>query len=133
MSGTCKILVVEDTETHVLLAKATLEMFGITPLVAGNYIEALEYFSKESFDLILMDLQLPAKSGYEITYEIRRLEHEEQRPRTPIVAITAFMMDDAMEKCNKAGMDGCVSKPINIKLCENLFLRFLPEKKLPLR
>lgn len=133
MSGTCKILVVEDTETHVLLAKATLEMFGITPLIAGNYIEALEYFSKESFDLILMDLQLPAKSGYEITYEIRRLEHEEQRPRTPIVAITAFMMDDAMEKCNKAGMDGCVSKPINIKLCENLFLRFLPEKKLPLR
>lgn len=124
----CRILVVEDTESHVLLAKAALERFGITPFTARNYDEALEVFRKQELDLILMDLQLPAKSGYEITYEIRRLEHEGQKPRTPIVAVTAFMMDDATERCRKAGMDDCVSKPLSVQLCTYIFEQYLPNR-----
>lgn len=123
----CRILVVEDTESHVLLAKAALERFGIVPFTARNYDEAIEIFRKEGLDLILMDLQLPAKSGYEITYEIRRLEHEGRMPRTPIVAVTAFMMDDATERCRKAGMDDCVSKPLSVQLCNYIFERHLPQ------
>lgn len=126
----CRILVVEDTESHVLLAKAALERFGIVPLTARNYDEAIQLFEAQPLDLILMDLQLPAKSGYEITYEIRRLEHDGQKPRTPIVAVTAFMMDDSVERCRKAGMDDCVSKPLSTQLCNYIFERFLPERTL---
>ncbi|MGB1539778.1 MAG: response regulator [Rickettsiales bacterium] len=128
-----RILVVEDTESHVLLAKGVLEKFGITPFTANNYEEAIAVFRQQPLDLILMDLQMPAKSGYEITYEIRRIEHEGQKPRTPIVAVTAFMMDDAYEKCLKAGMDDCVAKPLSVPLCEDMFARFLSEKKLKLK
>lgn len=126
----CNILVVEDTESHIILAKAALEHFGIVPHTASNYDEAIECFRSLPLDIILMDLQMPAKSGYEITYEIRRLEHEGQKRRTPIVAVTAFMMDDAVEKCRKAGMDGCVSKPLTVHLCQEIFSRYLPEKNL---
>lgn len=125
-----KILVIEDTESHMLLAQATLERFGIVPYIAQNYEEAIEYFRHTPLDLILMDLQMPAKSGYEITYEIRRLEHEGQKPHIPIVAITAYMLDDAADKCRKAGMDGCVSKPISIPLCQKIFDDFFPEKNI---
>lgn len=126
-------MVVEDTESHMLLAKAALERFGIVPLCAGNYDEAIEHFRHNTLDLILMDLQLPAKSGYEITYEIRRLEHEGQKPRTPIVAVTAFMLEDAAERCRKAGMDDCVSKPLSVQLCHYLFEQYLPHKKIPVQ
>jgi CheY-like chemotaxis protein len=129
-SSPCSVLVVEDTESHVLLAKATLERFGIVPYTARNHDEALEIFRKEHLDLILMDLQLPAKSGYEITYEMRRLEHEGRKPRTPIVAVTAFMMDDAVERCRKAGMDDCVSKPLSVQLCTYIFEQYMPNAEL---
>ncbi|MCH2546169.1 MAG: response regulator [Alphaproteobacteria bacterium] len=125
-----RVMVVEDTESHMLLAHAALERFGITPIAAVNYNEAIEYITHNSCDLILMDLQLPAKSGYEITYEIRRLEHEGQKPRTPIVAVTAFMLDDAAERCRNAGMDDCVSKPLSIPLCQQIFDKYLPEANL---
>jgi CheY-like chemotaxis protein len=128
----CRIMVVEDTESHQLLAQAALERFGIKPVMAINYDEAIEHFRHNTFDLILMDLQLPAKSGYEITYEIRRLEHEGQKPRTPIVAVTAFMLDDAVERCRKAGMDDCVSKPLSLQLCQYIFEKYLPEKEIGL-
>lgn len=126
----CKVLVVEDTESHVLLAQATMERFGIVPLTARNYDEAIACFEKTPLDLILMDLQLPAKSGYEITYELRRLEYENNRPRTPIIAVTAFMVGDAESRCQKAGMDGCVSKPLSVALCAELFAKYLPHKKI---
>lgn len=124
----CRVMVVEDTESHMLLAKAALERFGINPVSAVNHNEAIEKFRTNKFDLILMDLQLPAKSGYEITYEIRRLEHEGQKPRTPIIAVTAFMLDDAAERCRKAGMDDCVSKPLSVQLCQYIFDEYLPDK-----
>lgn len=129
-AGVCRVLVVEDTESHVLLAQAALEKFGIVPLTARNYDEAITIFEQNKLDLILMDLQLPAKSGYEITYEIRRLEYENNRPRTPIIAVTAFMVGDAESRCHKAGMDGCVSKPLSVPLCGEIFSKYLPNHKI---
>ena len=129
-SARCRVLVVEDTESHVLLARAALERFGIIPQTAGNYDEAIAQFRQFQPELILMDLQLPAKSGYEITYEIRRLEHEGQKPRTPIIAVTAFMLDDAAERCRKAGMDDCEPKPLSVQLCQYIFEKYLPHKQL---
>lgn len=128
-SNAPRVMVVEDTESHQLLAKAALERFGVTPYTASNADEAIEYFRRNTLDLILMDLQLPAKSGYEITYEIRRIEHEGQKPRTPIVAVTAFMLDDAAERCRKAGMDDCVAKPLSVQLCQYIFETHLPDRK----
>lgn len=132
-SAPCNILVVEDTESHVLLAKAVLEKFGVVPFTANNYEQAIARFNESPLDLILMDLQMPAKSGFEITYEIRRLEHETNKKRTPIVAVTAFMVGDATDKCKKAGMDECVPKPLNVPLCKLIFSRFLPDKNLKLK
>lgn len=127
MERSCRILVVEDTETHVLLAKAVLEKFPVEVRIAGNYDQAVDSYRHFCPDLVFMDLQLPAKSGYEITYEMRRLEQEGQKPHVPIVAVTAYLLGDAHEKCKKAGMDDCVSKPLSINLCQGIFDRYIPQ------
>ncbi len=124
----CRVLVVEDTGSHQRLAEAVLGRLGMQSMIASNSDEAIAYFREHKPDLILMDLQMPAKSGYEITYEIRRLEHEGQRPRTPIVALTSYVTDDAPKRCAKAGTDDCVSKPLSIELCQDMAARHIIAK-----
>ncbi len=80
--------------------------------VANNGKEALDIFEKQSFDLILMDVQMPEMGGFEATEAIRKKE-KESGAHTPIIAMTAHAMKGDREHCLRAGMDGYVSKPIN--------------------
>lgn len=77
---------------------------------ASDGKEAIEQFKKENPDVILMDIQMPKKNGYEATAEIRKLKNS---GNIPIIALTAGTMSEDKEKCFKSGMNDYLSKPIN--------------------
>ena len=81
-------------------------------VVAANGKEAVEAVGDDTFDLILMDIQMPVLDGFEATSLIRQQEKEDLR-HIPIVAMTAHAMKGDREKCLAAGMDDYISKPIN--------------------
>ena len=100
------------------LAIEMLEKVGHKITVAGNGQEALDYFDKERFDLILMDVQMPVMGGLEATQAIRAREARRtwaaggQWRSTPIVAMTAHAMQGDRDRCLAAGMDDYIAKPI---------------------
>ena len=106
------ILVVEDDSTNRILATNILRRNGYRVVIAKDGVEALEKVSLDSFDLILMDVQMPNMSGLEATAAIRKLE-EASGLHTPILALTAHAMEGDRERCIEAGMDDYLSKPIH--------------------
>jgi CheY-like chemotaxis protein len=111
----------------MLLAK-TLVKRAITNCIileAKDGNEAVELFTKHQPDLILMDIQMPNKNGYEATGEIRKMEGSEN---VPIIAITAGIMLGDKEKCIKAGMNDYLPKPIIQAELEELLNKWLVKK-----
>jgi signal transduction histidine kinase/CheY-like chemotaxis protein len=106
-----RILLVEDEYINQTLAATVLEREGWEVTIAGNGVQALEIIDKYSFDLILMDIQMPELNGYETTRTIRRKE-DRTGCHVPIIAMTAYAVKGDREKCLAVGMDGYVSKPI---------------------
>jgi CheY-like chemotaxis protein/HPt (histidine-containing phosphotransfer) domain-containing protein len=88
-----------------------LEKQGHTVLVAANGREAVAHFKENSFDAILMDVQMPEMDGFEATAAIRAMEAE-RGGHIPIVALTAHALKGDRERCLAAGMDGYLSKPV---------------------
>lgn len=110
-----KILIVEDNEINILVAKALIRhILPQTILTKANDGKAaIALFKKDKPDLILMDVQMPIMNGYDATKRIRELEDtQENHHRTPIIALTAGIMEGEREKCIAAGMDDFISKPI---------------------
>lgn len=107
-----RILAAEDNANNRLVLKMFLEQVGITPTFVENGKLAVEAWQNHNFDVILMDVQMPIMSGPEASSEIRRLEREMGRSRTPIIALTANAMTHHVQECLKSGMDAHVSKPI---------------------
>lgn len=106
------VLVAEDSVTNQTLAIALLSKSGHTATVAGNGYEAIERFRAENFDAVLMDVQMPEMDGLTAAAAIRDFEAEHNRSRTPIIALTAHVMDEDKQRCREAGMDGYLSKPL---------------------
>mgnify|MGYP000031138227 FL=1 len=113
-----KILLVEDNPVNQTVAVKMLEKVGHTITVAANGQEALDYFDKERFDLILMDVQMPVLGGLEATQAIRTREARRSWvagghwQSTPIIAMTAHAMQSDRDRCLMAGMDDYIAKPI---------------------
>jgi signal transduction histidine kinase/AmiR/NasT family two-component response regulator len=106
-----RILLAEDNLVNRAVATGILKKQGHVLVHAGNGGEAVEAFSDGSFDLILMDVQMPEMDGFEATRRIRELE-EATGGHIPIVAMTAHAMAGDRERCLAAGMDDYVSKPL---------------------
>ncbi|WP_316745841.1 response regulator [Pedobacter gandavensis] len=106
-----RVLIVEDNPINQLLVIKLLENQGYGITVAGNGRIALEEYDKQSFDIILMDLQMPELDGYETTRIIRKMTGE--RGDIPIVAMTAHTIKGELEKCVSIGMNDYISKPFN--------------------
>ncbi len=107
-----RILLAEDNHTNQVLALALLDRLGYHADVAGNGVEVLKALQRQSYDLILMDVQMPEMDGLEATCEVRRSFNSASQPR--IIALTADAMKEDRERCLAAGMDDYVSKPIQV-------------------
>ena len=112
---TGKVLLVEDNPVNRTLAVAMLNRLGIEPTEAENGLAALQAMDGTSFDLVLMDCQMPVMDGFEATRAIRTREHGQLVTRTPIVAITANALSGDAERCLQAGMDAYLAKPYTLK------------------
>jgi CheY-like chemotaxis protein len=107
------ILLVEDNPINQKVASRVLEKAGHTVTLAENGLVALDRVSGRDFDLVLMDVMMPEMDGLSATVAIREREQGTDR-HLPIVALTANAMEGDREKCLEAGMDGYVSKPIQM-------------------
>ncbi|WP_052257207.1 PAS domain S-box protein [Flavobacterium sp. AED] len=122
-----KILIVEDNKINMLLAKTLVKRIvsNCTIFEAKDGNEAIEQYIKEQPDVILMDIQMPNKNGYEATEEIRKLKNSEH---IPIIAITAGIMVGDKEKCLEAGMNDYLPKPIIQADLEKILHKWLHKK-----
>jgi len=112
-----RILLAEDNPVNQQVARRMLEKQDHSVTVAANGREALQAFEHQTFDLILMDIQMPEMDGFAATAAIRKKEREGEH--IPIIALTAHAMIGDRERCLAAGMDGYVSKPIRIEELTN--------------
>ncbi|TMC94653.1 MAG: response regulator [Chloroflexi bacterium] len=109
-----RILLAEDNTVNQKLALLLLQRMGYRADIAANGLEVLEALQRQSYDMILMDVQMPEMDGLEATRAIHESwPTEQQRPR--IVAMTANAMQDDREECLTAGMDDYLTKPIQVK------------------
>ena len=120
--GGLRILLVEDNQVNQRVAKRMLEKRGHVVGVAGNGREALQALENASYDLVLMDVQMPEMDGIEATARIRTKERVSGR-RQCVVALTAHAMKGDEEKCLAAGMDGYLTKPIRAEELDELLER----------
>lgn len=105
--GNLKILLCEDNVLNQKLAKSVINNFGFDLDIAQNGEEGIELLSQNEYDLVLMDLQMPVKDGYQTTEYIRN----EMNSTIPIIAMTAHSLVGEQERCYKVGMNAYVPKP----------------------
>jgi signal transduction histidine kinase/AmiR/NasT family two-component response regulator len=110
--STLRVLAAEDNPTNQLVLKTLLQFAEVDVVIVENGAQALEAWSAQAWDLILMDVQMPVMDGPTATREIRRREAEQRLPRTPIIALTANTMSHQIAEYMAAGMDGHIAKPI---------------------
>jgi signal transduction histidine kinase/DNA-binding response OmpR family regulator/ligand-binding sensor domain-containing protein/PAS domain-containing protein len=126
--GKLRILLAEDNMVNQRLAFRLLEKQGHVIVLANNGQEALDHLLKDSFDLILMDVQMPDVDGLEATREIRKREASTGK-HIPIVAMTAHAMEGDRERCIEAGMDDYISKPIKASMLFEVIERLCDTQK----
>jgi len=136
-SDPLSVLLVEDTPVNQTLAVQLLNKAGHRVTVANNGLEALEWFEKQWFDLILMDLQMPVVDGMEATEKIRARETNrswvvgDSRRLCYIAAMTAHAMEGDRERCLAAGMDDYLSKPIRRQALHDVLKRAIEHRSAP--
>ena len=123
-----KVLVAEDNSANQELISYILEEMGIEFTIKSNGLEILNEFKKESFDLILMDINMPVLDGVETFKQIRIYEKENNLEKTPIVALTANAIKGDKQRFLDIGMDNYLTKPINVKELKDIFDIYLADK-----
>ncbi|HEY3055029.1 MAG TPA: response regulator, partial [Thermoanaerobaculia bacterium] len=120
-----RVLVAEDNPVNQKLAIRQLARRGIEADAVANGTEAIEAFIRETYDLVLMDCQMPQMDGFEATRRIR--EREGHQRRTPVVALTANALEGDRQRCLDAGMDDYLSKPVSESELTRVLERWLPQ------
>jgi signal transduction histidine kinase/CheY-like chemotaxis protein len=119
------ILLAEDNRVNQAIASRLLAKLGYTLVIANGH-EAIDLFKQQTFDLVLMDIQMPEMDGISATKRIREYE-KSTHGHIPIIAMTARVMKEDRTRCLDAGMDGYVTKPINPDEVEAAILTALDE------
>jgi len=121
---TLKILLAEDIPINIKVATRLISKFGHSVTSAKNGIEAISALKKDSYDLILMDLEMPEMDGCEATRLIRNGEAGESKRNIPIIAMTAHALSSYKKKTREYGMNDFISKPVDTKSLARIFARF---------
>jgi signal transduction histidine kinase/DNA-binding response OmpR family regulator/HPt (histidine-containing phosphotransfer) domain-containing protein len=132
-----RVLVVEDNAVNQEVALGTLAAMGSTVVTASNGAAAVRLFQEQSFDIVLMDCEMPVMDGLEAAQRIRAAEGRQtlvaggvpSRTRVPIIAVTAHAIDEVREKCLAAGMDALLVKPFDDKRLADALRAWLPAVK----
>jgi CheY-like chemotaxis protein len=106
-----RILLVDDDELSRRMMGLLLSEKGYNYDTASNGLEAVEAVQSQTYDIVLMDLQMPLMNGFDATRKIRESEGKDKH--VPIVALTAMLFDNEVHECMSAGMDECVAKPFD--------------------
>jgi two-component system, sensor histidine kinase and response regulator len=117
-----KVLVVEDNVVSQQVARHYLEAIGCNVLVVEDGNAAVDACARQEFGLVLMDLQMPKMDGLQATQEIRRQERPGRH--VPILALTARSASDELARCTAAGMNGLLTKPLDIARLRQTLDRF---------
>ncbi len=125
--GSLRILLAEDSPVNQKLATVVLGKMGHRVILAPNGLEAVESWRQQSFDLILMDVQMPEMDGLEATRRIRE-EEKASGNHIPIIAMTAHAMSGDRERCLEAGMDDHITKPVTRKVLSDAIARHAPSE-----
>ncbi len=121
-SARARLLLAEDNLVNQKVAMRMLKKLGYSADLAANGLEVLRAFERQSYDIILMDVQMPEMDGLEAARAIRRL----QRPQPKIIAITAYALEGDREKCLEAGMDDYISKPVQMAELAEVLSKYGP-------
>ena len=121
-----KILLVEDNPINQMVAQKMLEKVGLKPKLANNGLQAMQLLNEQTFDLVLMDCQMPEMDGFDATREIRKLEIKAINQNSiPVVAMTANVMSGDRERCLDVGMDDYIGKPVQRDQLESVLRKWL--------
>ncbi|SKA06105.1 Signal transduction histidine kinase [Enhydrobacter aerosaccus] len=120
-----RVLAVDDNQVNLDVVAGQLEILGIPLDTAANGIEALTLWRDRTYSLVLTDIHMPDMDGFELTREIRTEETANpDRPRTPIVALTANALKGEAERCLAAGMDDYLTKPLTLDRLQDAVARW---------
>ena len=109
-----RVLVADDSDVNLEVARAALARLGVTPMTVGDGREALAAVEANEFDIVFMDGSMPEMDGFESARAIRAMEMNTGRARTPIIALTAHVVGAAAEEWRAADMDGVLHKPFTL-------------------
>ena len=118
------VLVAEDNQLGQKVIHGLMQKLGVNHTIVNNGQEAIQAAMNYKFDIILMDCDMPIMDGYTATQEIRKWEKKELRQTTPILALTAHILDEHKQKALNAGMNSHLSKPIELGELQNALLEF---------
>ena len=130
-SGKPKLLLAEDNEINRDVALDLLQAVGLSADVAENGRQALQMAGQCLYDLVLMDMQMPEMDGLQATRAIRLLPGWQDAQRRPILALTANDSDEDRQRCEAAGMNGLITKPVEPAAFFVALRRCLPELSVP--
>jgi PAS domain S-box-containing protein len=126
-----QVLVVEDNATNRKVMEVMLSRLGVTVTLADDGLQGFQAIttSNDTFDLVLMDVQMPVMDGYEAARRIRQWEASTCRKPIPIIAVTADAFEEDRQRCMDAGMSGFMTKPINIDQVRSTLNQWLGQSK----
>ena len=119
------VLLVDDNAVNQQVAAAILQKQGFMIDIANDGLQALMLFKSNRYDVVLMDCQMPIMDGFESTRNMRLYEVENERSRTPIIALTANSSDEDRQVCLESGMDDFLVKPMRINAVIDVFSHYL--------
>lgn len=126
--GTFKVLVAEDNSISTRVIRGMLERLGVQVDTVENGLQALEAVRSRHYDLLLMDCEMPELDGFSAATQIRQWERQQAQPLLPIIALTAHILPEHLEKARQAGMNGHMSKPVELTQLRELLQQWMPQQ-----
>ncbi len=124
-----RVLVAEDNSISTKVIQGMLGKLDLVPDLVSNGRDALRAMQTKQYDLVLMDCEMPVLDGFRATEQLRAWETAGQRPHTPVVAMTAHILEEHKERALRVGMDGHVAKPVELSQLRALVEHWIAHKE----